>query len=143
MFRILRDEKGFTMIELIIVIIIVGVLAAISVPMMSSNVDRAKRTEAIAAMGTIRMAERLCKVEFGSYEPVTAGAFATTANINKYIKAGDLNGRYYNDNSYSVIASGIGGTIYAKGGIAVLDCSMDLASGEITEESVANPPPPK
>jgi type IV pilus assembly protein PilA len=42
----MRNEKGFTFIELMIVISIIGILAAIAIPQFSAYRDRAYRTEA-------------------------------------------------------------------------------------------------
>ena len=102
-----NSKKGFTLIELIVVVIIVGVLAAVAIPMMSGNIAMAKRTEAVAAMGTIRTAERAVFSETGNYMNFAAGAFGTTANINTYIRTGDLNGKYYNDTCYAVTSNNI------------------------------------
>ena len=55
--------KGFTLIELMVVILIVGVLAAASVPLMRGRIDRSKWTEANATAGTIRT---LVKIWFNS-----------------------------------------------------------------------------
>lgn len=93
---------GFTLIELLIVILIIGILAAIAVPMMRGNVDKAKKSEAVAALGTIRTAERLYYAENNKYVAVTAGAFNTTAGLNTYLTSTDLDGRYYLNNCYSV-----------------------------------------
>jgi len=40
----LRNQKGFTIMELMIVIVIIGVLAAIGVPAYKSMTDRARKT---------------------------------------------------------------------------------------------------
>ena len=103
----LRNKKGFTLIELIVVIIIVGILASVAVPMMTANVSNAKRTEALTACGAIRTAEKCVYAEISNYVNFAAGAIGTTANINNYIHTGDLNGRYYNDGCYAVTSNNI------------------------------------
>ena len=47
-------SKGFTLIELIIVVIIVGVLSSIAAPIMNNMQKRAILTEAVTVLGTIR-----------------------------------------------------------------------------------------
>jgi len=49
-----KNRKGFTLIELIIVITIVGILALIAIPKYFSNIERARKAEAVSTMRTIR-----------------------------------------------------------------------------------------
>ena len=98
-------RKGFTLIELLIVIIIVGVLAAVSVPMMQANVEKAKKTEAISALGSIRTAERLHYAENKAYANVANFGAASHA-LDSYITGVDLDGRYFINACYSVDNAG-------------------------------------
>lgn len=61
----MRSRKGFTIIELMIVIIIIGILAAVLIPMMKGRIDSAKWSEGKAIMGTIAMALRAHVSETG------------------------------------------------------------------------------
>jgi len=48
-----RSKKGFTLIELMIVVAIIGVLAAVAIPAYSGYIKRARMTELSNAMGAV------------------------------------------------------------------------------------------
>lgn len=47
-------KKGFTLLEVLIVIIIIGILAAIALPQYTKTLEKAKSAEAITQLGTFR-----------------------------------------------------------------------------------------
>ena len=49
-----KNEIGFTLIEVMVVIIMVGILAAIAVPIYSNYVYRARVTEAVTTLGALK-----------------------------------------------------------------------------------------
>lgn len=53
----MRKRKGFTLMELIIVVIIIGILAMIGLPQYFKTTERARMAEALDTLGAIRSAE--------------------------------------------------------------------------------------
>ena len=65
-----RSEGGFTLIELMIVVVIIGILAAISIPNFISMQDRAKEGATKANMHTLQMAAEDYNIQnSSSYAP--------------------------------------------------------------------------
>ncbi len=92
----MRNRKGFTLIELMIVVIIVAVLAAIVVPLMTSRINKAKWSEAKAAMGQIATALR---AQVAELQAVPADLTLITG---LGFKANELDGKYFVQNDYAV-----------------------------------------
>lgn len=61
------NKKGFTMLELLMVVIIIGILATLALPQYMGFIEKARATEAISTIGTIRTAQNLYKLETGTY----------------------------------------------------------------------------
>jgi len=78
--RLLHTRKGFTLIELMIVVAIIGILAAIAIPNFLQFQLRSKTGEAKTNLAAIRTAEEGYFAEFGSYvdAAATPGAAGTT-----------------------------------------------------------------
>jgi prepilin-type N-terminal cleavage/methylation domain-containing protein len=56
-------NKGFTLIELLVVIAVLGILAGIAVPRLTGVSDRARKTEAISALGSLKTALEIEQLE--------------------------------------------------------------------------------
>jgi type IV pilus assembly protein PilA len=68
MFRKVADRrKGFSLVELAVVVIIIGVLAAFGVPKMLKAVERSKASEAFGYLAAIRSAQERYQAREGTY----------------------------------------------------------------------------
>ena len=82
-----------------IVIVIIGILAAIGIPMYYDSIYSAKRAEAIAAMGSIKSEIHWYYAEYGWYPIVEKDDYVIGAFWN-HIKPGELSGINFSDSSY-------------------------------------------
>ena len=65
-FPVLKNA-GFTLVELLVVVLIIGVLTAIAVPQYEKTVEKARTAEALTAIRTIIQAEKSYYLANGSY----------------------------------------------------------------------------
>ena len=77
----LRNTKGFTLIELMIVVVIIGILAAIAIPNFISMQDRAKESSVKANMHTLQLAIEDFAVQNEGTYPVAGDDAAVQANL--------------------------------------------------------------
>lgn len=82
-------KRGFTLIELMVVIIVIAILAAVAIPMMQGRVDSAKWSEGKAIMGTIARALR-------THISETGRNFTAVPTLEQLgFAAGEMNGSYF------------------------------------------------
>jgi prepilin-type N-terminal cleavage/methylation domain-containing protein len=99
-------RQAFTLVELMVVVLIVGILAAVAIPMYTGRLDRGKWTEAKSAAGTIRTAVRTYWVEKGGtaytgYSADLVGGVAVFGN-KLGINASDIDGTYFGSGCYNI-----------------------------------------
>ena len=97
-----RKKKGFTLIELMVVILVVGVLASLSIPILRERAEQSKWSEGAATAGGIKTAVKALYAE----EPVTVGAWAGQAvpavEATLGFQAGELTGRYFTSANFTI-----------------------------------------
>ncbi|MBN1869045.1 MAG: prepilin-type N-terminal cleavage/methylation domain-containing protein [Candidatus Omnitrophica bacterium] len=70
----MRNRKGFTMVELLVVLVIVAILAAVATPIYLANVQRSRASEAVSTMALVRQGLRDYQVSGNSYFSIASGA---------------------------------------------------------------------
>jgi prepilin-type N-terminal cleavage/methylation domain-containing protein len=101
------SRKAFTLVELIVVIIVIGILAAIAVPIMQSMKAKAIVTEAVTHMAVAREALRVWQLESDADVSFDIQNGTDSDPDHPYSKKyppgiapGDLDGTYFSEECY-------------------------------------------
>ncbi len=104
----LRRQKGFTLIEMVTVIIIVGILAVVTIPRFLAPSNFESRATADTLISSLRQAQQLAMSK-----ATTANVSVTTDNTNKRIRIS-----------------------YTEGGVQTIDVSIP-SNVSITPDTIA------
>ena len=96
-----RSERGFTLIELMVVIVILGILAGLIVPRIMGRPDEARRAKARIQLESIETALKLYRLDSGNYptteqglkalvEPPTTGTLLKNWRQGGYFEKGKV-----------------------------------------------------
>ena len=129
-----KNQKGFTLVELLIVIIILGILASIVVPRMVAQTTQANTAEAVNMLGAIRRSALALQdstaaaatADFSMINGVAAGAWANLGLGNLPANA-RFDYAYVAANGTNIVATRRAGG--ADGGRTI---NMDILTGVLT-----------
>ena len=88
------NRKGFTLIELMVVAVIVAILAALAIPLMSGNRKKAVATEGQTGCSAINASVRVYRAQNGT---LPASGLSNVTGV----VAADLDGSYFSGTSFS------------------------------------------
>ncbi len=107
-------RKGFTLVELAVVIVIIGVLAAFGVPRFLKSVERSKASEAFAYLSAVRAAQERYVAKEGKY--------ATTIGDLDIVQ-GSL--KYFTDSAGAAVTATTAMTTTSAGGAPTWSLELD------------------
>ena len=87
-----KNQQGFTLVELLIVVIILGILAAVVIPQFNSAANESREAAVASNLATIRQAIEMYKVQHNDNLP-------SAAIVNELINTTDLDGTVQADGS--------------------------------------------
>jgi type IV pilus assembly protein PilE len=107
-------QRGFTIIELVIVMIVIGVLALVALPSFQESIRKSRRSEAFTALAAVQQAEERWRSNNAQYTTSLSslGLPGTTAS-GRYAISVAAAGSAPLATAYVATAEGVGGTSQA------------------------------
>jgi len=130
----MSKNLGFTLVELVIVIVIVGILSVVAVPVYQGYIKRAMATEAEGTLGAINTAQKVYYAENSCFL-ATVGEVSDNGTLdinllsNKYFTSFQIN---TNASGFTATTAGTGGA----NGISVTLTGSDSGGATITRNGI-------
>ena len=80
----MNDTRGFTLLELLMVVIIIAILASIALPQYLRTTERARASEAMTVLGAIRTSEMRYKAFNNKYNDFPTAPYALDIDVPGY-----------------------------------------------------------
>lgn len=100
----IKKNKGFSLVELMVVIAIVAILATVAVPLYSNYIQKNNRRDATSALMTASLAEDNFFIKNDRYSDNLSEVYRTTTDENLYT----LSISNVTDDGYTLTATAIG-----------------------------------
>ncbi|MGA1868476.1 MAG: type IV pilin protein [bacterium] len=113
-----KNKKGFTLIELMVTMAIVGILSMIAIPKYLNLKTHVKITEAKANIGAIRSCEELYNNEFDMYVACAANPTSNASILNKRKQSWN-----YNQTDFTILGFFPQGDVYYGYGVICISLS--------------------
>jgi len=134
----MRKTKGFTLVELVIVIVIVGILSIVAVPIYRGYTRKAMATEGKALLGAIQTAQKIYFAENAYFSTQTATSFSSSLDVdarsNKYFTAFTISATSGATPSFTASTTGVNGA----SGISLTMTASKTASPVMTDVGLSD-----
>jgi type IV pilus assembly protein PilE len=122
-----RAAAGFTLVEVMIAVVIIGLLAAIAIPAFTDSVRKSRRADAFSALSAVQQAQERWRGNNASYASALANTATGTNPPNGLGMSATSSSGYYGiaisgagATGYTVTATSVSGTSQAADG----DCKV-------------------
>lgn len=115
-----KSQQGFTLIELMIVVAIIGILAAVAIPAYQTYTAKAKFSEVVLATAGVKAATDVCSQEMGSAgtDPLAAGVCDNNDAVKAAVAQATGAGKGQYVSSVAFAANQITATAVSSGSLA-------------------------
>jgi type IV pilus assembly protein PilA len=125
-----KNEKGFSLVELLVVVIIIAIVAAIAIPNLLASRRAANEASAISSMRTIHSAEATYQATTGGGVNYTTLALLGTAGlIDTNLSGGSKSG-------YTFTATTGAAQVYCGKGVAATQGTTGVRSFAVSQQGV-------
>ena len=137
-----RAARGFTLIEVVVAIAIVGIIAAVAIPSFADSMRKSRRSDAFAALSVVQQAQERWRANRATYAASVSNA-ADGDPPGLALPATTLRGYYSitlsgaTATGYTALATAVAGTTQANDGNCVR-LRVVMNAGNITYGSAAS-----
>ncbi|MDY6856640.1 MAG: prepilin-type N-terminal cleavage/methylation domain-containing protein [Thermodesulfobacteriota bacterium] len=129
-----KRQKGFTLIELMVVIIIIGVLASVAIPLYLGYTEDSRKADGKTLLGTIITAEKTYYIKNATFTDSQADLESFLGDLGEAEQKWDINLSGASDNGFTVRVEGKSGTDF-EGLWVEVSYTKDPASQSWTDGS--------
>jgi prepilin-type N-terminal cleavage/methylation domain-containing protein len=137
----MRNARGFTLVELAVVVVIIGILAAFAVPRFLASVERSKAAEAFNYLSSIQASQERYHARQGTYAEDLADLDIQMTNM-KFFTVGTVTAGSTGDleDSWSLTLTRTGASAgYGEYTVTFTDQGYDSENSTINDYPAINP----